>query len=61
MHTWKNMKLYAQKGVKSILVQITQDVRQENQNIIQLKTFFHVLAHGRPMLEYESSMYCLLT
>jgi hypothetical protein len=40
------MKLYAQKGVKSTLVQITQDVGQGNQNIIQLKTFFHVFAHG---------------
>jgi hypothetical protein len=48
------MKLYDQKGAKSILLQITQDVGQGNQNIIQLKTFFHVLAHGWPMLEYES-------
>jgi hypothetical protein len=53
------MKLYAPKGAKSILVQIAQDVRQGNQNIIQLKTFFHVLAHGWPVLEYESCMYCV--
>jgi hypothetical protein len=32
---------------------VTQHVGEANWKIIQMKTLFHILAHGQPMLEYE--------
>jgi hypothetical protein len=43
----QNMKLYAQRGPKSVLVQVTQHVGEASRKIIQMKTLFHILAHGR--------------
>jgi len=40
----KNMKLYAQRGSKSILAE----------KMVPMKTSFHVFAHGCPMFNYES-------
>lgn len=48
------MKLCAQKGVNSILVQVIKLLSEENQNVIQMKSLLYVLAYGHPMLKYES-------
>ncbi len=50
----KNLRLYAHRGSKSILVQINRLVGEGNWKIVQMKSIFHVLFHGRSMLEYES-------
>lgn len=49
------MRLYAEKGPKSILDQIIKLMVEGNKKIVQMKTLFHVLAHCCPMLEYETS------
>jgi hypothetical protein len=41
-------------GSKSIFVQVNRLVGEGNWKIIQMKSIFHVLCHGRLMLEYES-------
>lgn len=50
----KNLRLYAHRGSKLILVQVTRLVREGNWKIVQMQSIFHVLFHGRSMLEYES-------
>jgi hypothetical protein len=47
------MKLCAQRGVNSILPQLIKPSSEENQNVIQMKSLFHVLAYCHPMLKYE--------
>jgi hypothetical protein len=46
----KNMKLYAHRGSKFILVQVNRPMGEG------MKCIFHVLFHGRPMLEFELFM-----
>lgn len=48
------MKLCAQKGVNPLLAQVIKPSSEENQNMIQMKSLFHVLTYGHPMLKYES-------
>jgi hypothetical protein len=36
------------------MVQVTKHVSEASRKIIQMKTLFHIFAHGWPMLEYES-------
>jgi hypothetical protein len=50
----KNMKLYAKRGSKSILVQVNRPIEEGNRKVIQMKCIFHVLFHGCPMLKFES-------
>jgi hypothetical protein len=50
----KNMKLYAQRGSKSILAKMNNLMGEGNQIIVPMKTLFHVFAHGCPMFNYES-------
>jgi hypothetical protein len=50
----KNMKLYALRGPKLILTQVNKPMGESNQKMVQIKTLFHVLTHGHPMLEYET-------
>ncbi len=38
----KNMKLYAQKGSKSILTQVNKPTKEGSKRIIQMKCIFHV-------------------
>jgi hypothetical protein len=49
-----NMKLYAHRGSKFVLVQVNIPIGEGNRKVIQMKCIFHVLFHGHPMLEYES-------
>jgi hypothetical protein len=50
----KNMRLYAQRGPKSILTQVNKLVGEGNWKMVQMKTLFHFFTHGHPMLEYET-------
>lgn len=50
----KNMRLYAQRGHKSILTQINKPMEEGNRKMVQMKALFHVLTHGHPMLEYKT-------
>jgi hypothetical protein len=50
----KNMKLYAWRGAKSILAKSNKLMGEGNWKVVKIKTLFHVLSHGHPMLEYES-------
>jgi hypothetical protein len=52
----KNMKLYAHRGSKFILVQVNRPMGEGIIKVIQMKCIFHVLFHGRPMLEFELVM-----
>jgi hypothetical protein len=50
----KNMKLYAQKGLKSILAQVNKPTCERNWIILQMKYIMYVFSHGCVMLKYES-------
>jgi hypothetical protein len=50
----QNMRLYGQRGPKSILTQINKHVGEGNWKMVQMKALFHVLTHGHPMLEYKT-------
>jgi hypothetical protein len=50
----KKMRWYAQRGSNLILAQTNNPMGERNWKIVQMKTLFHVLAHGHSMLEYET-------
>lgn len=50
----KNMRLYAQRGPKSVFTQVNKPMGEGNQKMVQMKDLFHVFTHGHPMLEYEA-------
>jgi hypothetical protein len=50
----QNMKLYVQRGPKSILTQVNKLVGEGNRKMVQMKALFHVFTHGHPMLEYKT-------
>ncbi len=50
----KIMSLYHQWASKSILEEVQCPIGEANWKVIQMKTLFHILARGCPMLEYKS-------
>jgi hypothetical protein len=48
------MKLYAQRGSKSILAKMNNPMGEGNPKMVPMKTLFHVFAHGCLMFNYES-------
>jgi hypothetical protein len=44
----KNMKSYAKRGSKFILVEVNRPIRKGNIKAIQMKCIFHFLSQGCP-------------